>query len=46
MRNRLSRLRRRTRWTVEVVVKLLQNAFFEAILPGFDAQVRLPDRRK
>ena len=32
--------------TVEVVVKLLQNAFFKAILPGFDEQVRLTGRRK
>jgi hypothetical protein len=31
--------------TVEVVVKLLQNAFFKAILPGFDEQVRLTGRR-
>ena len=49
MRDRLSRLGRRTRWTfaiLEVVVKLLQNAFFKAILPGFDEQVRLTGRRK
>jgi hypothetical protein len=32
--------------TVEVVVKLLQNAFFKAILPGFDEQVLLRGRRK
>ena len=32
--------------TVEVVVKLLQNAFFKAILPGFDEQVRLTGRHK
>ena len=32
--------------TLEVVVKLLQNAFFKAILPGFDEQVRLSGRRK
>jgi Domain of Unknown Function (DUF748) len=32
--------------TVEVVVKLLQNAFFKAILPGFDEQVRLTGRRR
>jgi hypothetical protein len=31
--------------TMEVVVKLLQNAFFKAILPGFDEQVRLTGRR-
>jgi hypothetical protein len=31
--------------TVEVVVTLLQNAFFKAILPGFDEQVRLTGRR-
>ena len=31
---------------VEVVVKLLQNAFFKAILPGFDEQVRLTGQRK
>lgn len=29
-----------------VVVKLLQNAFLKAILPGFDEQVRLTGRRK
>ena len=32
--------------TLEVVGKLLQNAFFKAILPGFDEQVRLTGRRK
>ena len=31
--------------TIEVVIKLLQNAFFKAILPGFDEQVRLAGRR-
>jgi Domain of Unknown Function (DUF748) len=32
--------------TLQVVGKLLQNAFFKAILPGFDEQVRLTGRRK
>lgn len=31
--------------TVEVVVKLLQNAFFKAILPGFDREAHIPSRR-
>ena len=32
--------------TLEVIVKIIQNAFFKAILPGFDRQVRLTGRRK
>jgi hypothetical protein len=26
--------------TIEVVLKLIQNAFFKAILPGFEREVR------